>query len=917
MCPMDTARWREVNAWLDHGLALPESERAPWLDSIRAENPETACLLEELLSEHRALAAEHFLEGPLATFMTGSPWVGQTVGAYTLMASIGQGGMGSVWLARRSDGRFERQVAIKFLSIAVGSETGVQRFRREGRILGQLTHPHIAELIDAGVTDRGEPYLVLEYVEGEPIDRYCDRRSLSVESRIRLFRDVLLAVAHAHTNLVVHRDIKPSNVLVDKDGQVKLLDFGIATLLQREGAAPAATRLTLEGGAGLTPLFASPEQISGGAITTATDVYSLGVLLFLLLTGQHPTGPGPHSPAELIRAITEKEPPSGSGTAGSSGAEARAKARATTPEKLRRQLRGDPDIIMARALRKDPQERYPSAAAMADDLLRYLGHEPIHARPDTLLYVGTRFLRRYWAPVSAVAIIVASLAAGLYIANHERAIAEQRFAQLRQLSVQLFDLDTAIRRLPGSTAARERLVSIALKYLDGLADSVHGNPELMEEIGEGYLRVARVEGVPTDLNLGEPAKAEASLTKADEVTDRLLASRPKNASALFLSAQIANARMILAQEEHRNGDAAAQARRSADRLDACLKLGPVHGDELKTATALYLNIGMVEVNMHSYADAIPYAHRVVEMSRAMPSPEVRTAQGLTLLSESERYEGDLDGALRDIGEARSLLEKATYADPGGRMLDEFGILLREGLLLGEDGAVNLGRPREAVDPLQRAFDMAESVAEKDPRDAVSRERLINAAIPLGNVLRAWDPGRAMAVYDLALKRSREAGNGVIMMRKRALLLANSSGGLLRLNRYREARQRTLESLANLRQTDDYPAEKLSLDSEAYVALSAWADYQAATGAVGSAIDGDEHLLSLIMAAKPATDTDLRDAPRLSRLYQSLAELDRRAGDAVRAQEMDSRRLALWEAWDRRLPSNPFIRRQLGAVLFRQ
>jgi tetratricopeptide (TPR) repeat protein len=288
-----------------------------------------------------------------------------------------------------------------------------------------------------------------------------------------------------------------------------------------------------------------------------------------------------------------------------------------------------------------------------------------------------------------------------------------------------------------------------------------------------------------------------------------------------------------------------------------------------------------------------------------------------LLSESERYEGDLDGALRDIDEAKSLVEKATSADPGGRMLDEFGILLREGLLLGEDGAVNLGRPREAVDPLQRAFDMAESVAEKDPRDAVSRERLINAAIPLGNVLRAWDPGRAMAVYDLALKRSREAGNGVIMMRKRALLLANSSGGLLRLNRYREARQRTLESLANLRQTDDYPAEKLSLDSEAYVALSAWADYQAATGAVGSAIDGDEHLLSLIMAAKPATDTDLRDAPRLSRLYQSLAELDRRAGDAVRAQEMDSRRLALWEAWDRRLPSNPFIRRQLGAVLFRQ
>jgi tetratricopeptide (TPR) repeat protein len=305
------------------------------------------------------------------------------------------------------------------------------------------------------------------------------------------------------------------------------------------------------------------------------------------------------------------------------------------------------------------------------------------------------------------------------------------------------------------------------------------------------------------------------------------------------------------------------------------------------------------------------------MSRAMPSPGVRTAQGLTLLSESERYEGDLDGALRDIDAAKSLVEKATYADPAGRMLDEFGILLREGLLLGEDGAVNLGRPRDAVGPLQRAFDMAETVAENDPQDAVSRERLINAAIPLGNVLRAWAPARAMAVYDLALKRNREAGNGVTVMRKRALLLANSSGALLRLHRYREARQRALESLANLRQTNDYPAEKLSLDSEAYDALSAWADYQAATGAAGGAIESDERLLSLIMAAKPATDTDLRDAPRLSRLYQRLAELKRRAGDSVRAQEMDSRRLALWEAWDRKLPGNPFIRRQLGAVLSQQ
>src|SRR5215472_4425863 len=281
MLTLTPDRWQEISPYLDQALSLPEAERAAWLESFRAEKPELVDVLQELLKEHGALAREHFLErGPMEpaneVFLPG-----RTLGPYRLISPIGQGGMGSVWLAERSDGRFERRVAVKFLNFAVAARGGAERFKREGRILGRLADPHIAELIDAGVTANGEPYLVLEHVEGEHIDEYCDRHALSVEARVKLFLDVLGAVAEAHAHLIVHRDIKPSNVLVRNDGQVKLLDFGIAKLLA-DGATPAPpTLLTADGGGALTPLFATPEQVTGGAVTTATDVYALGVLLYM------------------------------------------------------------------------------------------------------------------------------------------------------------------------------------------------------------------------------------------------------------------------------------------------------------------------------------------------------------------------------------------------------------------------------------------------------------------------------------------------------------------------------------------------------------------------------------------------------------------------------------------------------------
>ena len=262
----------------------------------------------------------------------------EVIGPYRLVNKIGQGGMGQVWLAERSDGRFERKAAVKFLNVALMGQVGEDRFKREGAILGRFSHPNIAELLDAGVSSSGQPYIVLEYVEGKPIDRYCDQSALDVKARIALFLDVLGAVAHAHANLIVHRDIKPSNVLVNKDGHVKLLDFGIAKLLEEEGQENAATLLTREGESPLTPEYAAPEQVTGGPVTTATDVYTLGVLLYQLLCGQHPAGSGVRTPASLLKAIVDTEPPRLADVVTPTKANAKENAtnaaqRSTTPEK--------------------------------------------------------------------------------------------------------------------------------------------------------------------------------------------------------------------------------------------------------------------------------------------------------------------------------------------------------------------------------------------------------------------------------------------------------------------------------------------------------------------------------------------------------------------------------------------------------
>jgi serine/threonine protein kinase len=498
MAVLSGLRWQRASPHLDQILDLPPADRDGHLVRLRAEDPEVAADVERLLEQHRLLTAEGFLNEARPAPPVAPALAGVSLGAYRLVEPIGQGGMGSVWLATRNDGRFEGSAAVKLLNAELIGRGGGARFKREGTILARLAHTNIARLIDAGVSASGQPYLVLEHVNGRHIDQYCDEHALGVDARVRLVLEVVSAVAHAHANLIVHRDLKPSNVLVTGDGDVKLLDFGIAKLLEDDSRGSQVT-VTKEAG-GMTPKYAAPEQVSGGAITTATDVYALGVLLYELLTGCHPIGPWAHSPAEIVKQIIDVDPPKPSATT-TVAAEARAASRGTTPERLRRQLSGDLDTIVTKALKKDPAERYPSVAELADDLRRFVDNQPITARPDTLRYRGGKFIRRHRRSLAAAAaaVLIVSGVVGFYTVQLARerdraALEAAKALRMTELLTGLLDGANPFR----TPDAQEPTVR---NLLDRGAERVRvdlaGQPELQAEmftvIGRTFERMGQLD----------------------------------------------------------------------------------------------------------------------------------------------------------------------------------------------------------------------------------------------------------------------------------------------------------------------------------------------------------------------------------------------------------------------------------------
>jgi eukaryotic-like serine/threonine-protein kinase len=605
-------QWQALSPHLDQALAMGDDDRIAWLSELAERDPALAAQVRALLNEHLLLAEEGFLENSPAALPKAPGLAGQTIGPYTLISQIGQGGMGSVWLAERSDGRFERRVAVKFIHVALMGKGGEQRFKREGSILGRLANPHIAELVDAGVSALGQPYLVLEHVEGEHIDRYCDQQNLDVEARIRIFLDVLAAVAHAHSNLIVHRDLKPSNVLISKDGQVKLLDFGIAKLLEGEGDTGAATALTVEGGRAMTPEYAAPEQVTGAPVTTATDVYALGVLLYVLLTGQHPAGTARYSPADLVKAIVDTDPKRPSDvvtTASETGEETTTNAakRTTTPEKLGRLLRGDLDTILAKTLKKNPQERYASVTALAHDLQRYLRHEPITARPDTLAYRAGKFIRR-----NRIAVVLASLAFAAAIAGvtgtlvqARRARAQRDFAirerdrasRVTQFMIKMFKVSDPSESRGNSVTAREILDKAAAEVDTQLAKDPETQAQMTDVMGNVYF------------SLGLYPKSESMLTRSDNIRRQALGpSHPDTlASASDLGRTLSS--------EQRDQDAEKLLRETLAAQQRVL--GPEHPDTLTSMHRLANSL----IGQKRYSEAEQLHSQVLEKRRRVLGPD--------------------------------------------------------------------------------------------------------------------------------------------------------------------------------------------------------------------------------------------------------------------------------------------------------
>jgi tetratricopeptide (TPR) repeat protein/predicted Ser/Thr protein kinase len=809
---------------------------------------------------------------------------GWRCGPYRLLDVIGRGGMGAVYRAERADGEVTQQVAVKLLPPGAGA-TQLERFLQERQILASLTHPNIARMLGAGHVENGQPFLAMEYVEGKPIDVFC--AGLSIRHKVSLFLKVCAAVSYLHRNLIVHRDLKPSNILVTSDGEPRLLDFGIAKILD------VATDSTMTSMRMLTPDYASPEQVTGGRISTATDIYSLGAVLYQLLTGQPAHEFEDQSPEAIARVVTTRE--------------------VTRPSQWAPELKGDLESILLKALRKDPQERYGTVEQFAEDLDAFLESRTVKARSGNAWYRVRKFLRRYWVPVIAAAIVVGSLSVGLYVANRQRIIAERRFGQVHELSKRLLDLEAELG--VADLKLRNKLMSLSIQYLEGLGPEAFHDRALALEISNAYLRIARNQGVPEWNQQGQYGEAEKSLIKANAFADSVLGADPNNRQALWLSANVAHDRAVTAYAERDFEHVLAYSPQVVDAFGRLARLGNLTRREINGATFMYGDLAEVHLGLHRFSDAAHYARLGIEISKETPTVPGPRAQAFNMLAGALMYLGDFQGALDAIHESKEQLEKLQRENPypGYNALILSQTRSREGLILGEDGGVNLNHPLEAAVPLQEAFDALEPFAQKDPDFFQGRSVIAQAGHYLGDVLRHSNPKQALEVYDHSLVRIREVPNDVAARRAETLLLAGSSYAARLMHHEKDAKVRIDAAFRLLSETKDYPADSIPAGSEADTAMRALADHYAETGQPEQALEIYQELFQKLIASNPDPQNDLLNAVYVSGLHTSLAMLLRRTGRGAQAGPLEADRLELWRYWNRKLPNNPFVLRQLEAA----
>jgi len=735
-------RWKRAEAILVEALELPTERRASFLDEACGGDADLRREVDSLLAADEETG--DFLATPLAPTLapTLAPvppppaGVGERVGRYRLVAHLGSGGMGQVFLAERADGAYEQRVALKLIRPGMDTDELLRRFRLERQALARLQHPGIARLLDGGEAEDGQPYLVMEYVEGEPIGEHCARRAASLEERLALFRAVCAAVSEAHRNLIVHRDIKPSNVLVTRDGRPKLLDFGVAKLLAPDESLGEITRSSVRP---MTPRYASPEQIRGEPATTAFDVYSLGAVLYLLLTGRAPHDGDGLSGLALQHAILEQEPV----------APSRAIRESDPAARWRRRVAGDLDAIVLRALHKSPAGRYASVDELDHDVERYLGRYPVAARASSLAERGAKFVARNRTWVATACATLLSLALGLAaslrqwrraLAAEERARA--RLEQVREVARDLvFELHGGIALLPGSAAVQRTLLERGVRYFESLDPAAADDPELTLEAARGTLRLAGLWCSYDALDLARPLEALATVERSRALFEALPALDPYGAEAR--AGRIACD--ALAVHAHLDLDDLEAARAAAERA---LSLAGAD-DPLPVRRAL-AGAALAAARAELRADAALEALELVERGAAWAGePPESWADGLpsrgSALVDLGRFDEGL-AALRAVLARAEDGARDRPSDAAWRLR-----VARARTALGQ-ALLEVGRPDEARAPLEAALGVLRERYAVDRESRAAHRALLIEVIQLGNLaLRAGQPAAAIGHWDEAAR----------------------------------------------------------------------------------------------------------------------------------------------------------------------
>ena len=779
---MNPETWEMVEDLLNRALEIEPEKRRKFIDEIGADDLRSE--VESLLAGEAQ--AEKFLAAPVAAFSADffddlpDALLGEEIGNYKIIGELGRGGMGAVYLAERTDGKFSQKVAVKLLKRELNTTDIRRRFRRERQILAALAHPNIARLLDAGTTADGLPFLVMEYVEGLPVNKFCCEREQNLAERLQIFRVVCDAVAFAHRNLIVHRDLKPSNILVTPEGVPKLLDFGISKLLTDEYESESEHTVTKLGV--MTPEYASPEQMRGESVTTVTDVYSLGVILYELLTNHRPFEFQRHSPQEMIEAVCNTEPVAPSiawrdeaisrrgDTAQNRKAVTHNSATSAGVQGISAaQLKGDLDNIVLKALKKEPYRRYSSVEQFCEDIRRHFADLPVSARPDTLSYRAAKFFNRNKIAVTAAALIFLTLIGGITAtvwqmrrAEANQIRAEKRFNDVRNLSNSLlFELSPKIERLPGATEAREILVRRALEYLDGLAQEAGDDLILQSELAAAYEKVGDLQGNPSNPNFVDLEAAIESFAKARKIRQQLF---EKNPNDIIQRRNLAENHRVAGTIYGQANDFEAEIKNLETALQIFEQLYAENpaSEELKFAVAqTNYFIGRNRSSGKDYSEAFQYFERAII---ALEILLVENPQNIEVIKQLGECRTDYSNALSwdgkqaeaeaEAARAINLLETAVAANPNDAGLSKelwFAYWLSSSTYEEQDDAL-------AHEYAGKALQIMEELVRQDAANIRAKQFLSKSYSTLGQTLiNTGKPEEAI----LNLEKARQVSQEII------------------------------------------------------------------------------------------------------------------------------------------------------------